>query len=209
MDWPVATVLLGTLGTLAVGILKWVPRRGDYRVSEIGNGRIYARATDLAEFRARLVSLEQAHHVLRAELRADMKELQQMIRDAIKIDNRMYGLVTSVTVWATHQTRLFWLSTLDSRPSHERSRPYQRTPPCARLRTATQSPQLAHPPARAARRPARRSGRSRLRRCAARSGAARRLAHALDGHLRRKPRQRPSCPCWCSTSTKPKRTRSC
>ena len=44
---------------------------------EIGNGRIYARATDLAEIRARLVSLEQAHHVLRAELRADMKELQQ------------------------------------------------------------------------------------------------------------------------------------
>jgi hypothetical protein len=82
MDWPVATVLLGTLGTLAVGILKWVPRRGDYR-GEIGNGRIYARATDLAEIRARLVSLEQAHHVLRAELRADMKELQQLIRDAI------------------------------------------------------------------------------------------------------------------------------
>jgi hypothetical protein len=83
MDWPVATVLLGTLGTLAVGILKCVPRRGDYRGGEIGNGRIYARATDLAEIRARLVSLEQAHHVLRAELRSDMKELQQMIRDAI------------------------------------------------------------------------------------------------------------------------------
>jgi hypothetical protein len=83
MDWPVATVLLGTLGTLAVGIMKCVPRRGDDRVSEIGNGRIYARATDLAEFRARLVSLEQAHHVLRAELRADMKELQQMIRNVI------------------------------------------------------------------------------------------------------------------------------
>jgi hypothetical protein len=82
MDWPVATVLLGTLGTLAVGILKWVPRRGDCR-GEIGNGRIYARATDLAEIRARLTSLEQAHHVLRAELRADMKELQQIIRDAI------------------------------------------------------------------------------------------------------------------------------
>ena len=84
MDWPVATVLLGTLGTLAVGILKWVPRRSDYRSVEIGNGRIYARATDLAEIRARLTSLEQAHHVLRAELRADMKELQQMIRDSIQ-----------------------------------------------------------------------------------------------------------------------------
>jgi hypothetical protein len=83
MDWPVATVLLGTLGTLAVGVLKWVPRRSDYR-GEIGNGRIYAHATDLAEIRARLVSLEQAHHVLRAELRADMKELQQMIRESIQ-----------------------------------------------------------------------------------------------------------------------------
>jgi hypothetical protein len=82
MDWPVATVLLGTLGTLSVAILKWIPPRGGAR-SELGNGRIYARATDLAEIRARLASLEQAHHVLRAELRADMKELQQMIREAI------------------------------------------------------------------------------------------------------------------------------
>jgi hypothetical protein len=83
MDWPVATVLLGTLGTLAVGILKWVPRLGGDARVEIANGRVYARATDLAEFRARLVSLEQAHHVLRAELRADMKELQQMIREGL------------------------------------------------------------------------------------------------------------------------------
>jgi hypothetical protein len=83
MDWPVATVLLGTLGTLAVAILKWVPPRGGGRNVEPGNGRIYARATDLAEIRARLASLEQAHHVLRAELRADMKELQAVIREAI------------------------------------------------------------------------------------------------------------------------------
>jgi hypothetical protein len=83
MDWPIATVLLGTLGTLAVGILKWVPRRDGDRSDQIANGRVYARATDLAEIRARLVSLEQAHHVLRAELRADMKELQQIIRDGL------------------------------------------------------------------------------------------------------------------------------
>jgi hypothetical protein len=84
MDWPVATVLLGTLGTLAVAILKWVPRRGQERSSEMGNGRVYARATDMAEIRARLTSLEQAHHVLRAEIRADIKELQQMIRDTVR-----------------------------------------------------------------------------------------------------------------------------
>jgi hypothetical protein len=83
MDWPVATVLLGTLGTLAVAILKWLPQRHDERGNQYGNGRVYARATDLAEFRARLVSLEQAHHVLRAELRADMKELQQIIRESV------------------------------------------------------------------------------------------------------------------------------
>jgi hypothetical protein len=83
MDWPVATVLLGTLGTLAVAILKWVPSRGGARNLEPGNGRIYARATDMAEIRARLSSLEQAHHTLRAELRADMKELQAMIRDTL------------------------------------------------------------------------------------------------------------------------------
>jgi len=82
MDWPVATVLLGTIGTLAVGMFKLVPRR-DVRHDEPANGRVYARATDLAEFRARLVSLEQAHHVLRAEIRADIKELQTTIRDLL------------------------------------------------------------------------------------------------------------------------------
>jgi hypothetical protein len=80
MDWPVASVLLGTLATLAVGILKWVPRRGDGGPPT--NGRIYARATDMADIRARLAALEQAHHVLRAEIRADIKELQQVIRSS-------------------------------------------------------------------------------------------------------------------------------
>jgi hypothetical protein len=80
MDWPVATVLLGTIGTLAVGVLKLVPRRESSRGGEPANGRVYARATDMAEIRARLTSLEQAHHVLRAEIRADMKELQVIIQ---------------------------------------------------------------------------------------------------------------------------------
>ena len=83
MDWPVATVLLGTIGTLAIGVFKLVPRRETAPRAELGNGRVYARATDLAEFRARLVSLEQAHHVLRAEIRADIKELQQTIRELL------------------------------------------------------------------------------------------------------------------------------
>jgi hypothetical protein len=83
MDWPVATVLLGTLGTLALGIIKLLSRRGSSHCDEPPNGRVYARATDLAEFRARLVSLEQAHHVLRAEIRADIKELQTTIRDLL------------------------------------------------------------------------------------------------------------------------------
>lgn len=75
MDWPVATVLLGTLGTLAVGILKMVPRRG-----EPAGGSVFARATDLADIRARLINLEQAHHTMRAEIRADIKEVQRMIQ---------------------------------------------------------------------------------------------------------------------------------
>jgi hypothetical protein len=73
MDWPVAAVILGTLGTVAVAIVKWLPQR------EPANGRLYARATDMAEIRARLVALEQAHHVMRAELRADIKEVQDTI----------------------------------------------------------------------------------------------------------------------------------
>ncbi|MCI0335264.1 MAG: hypothetical protein L0228_18805 [Planctomycetes bacterium] len=83
MDWPVATVLLGTLGTLAAAILKWMPRRDGDRSAVVTNGRVYARATDMAEIRARLVSLEQAHHVLRAEIRADIKELQTTIREVL------------------------------------------------------------------------------------------------------------------------------
>ncbi len=84
MDWPVATVLLGTLCTLSVGIFKLMSRRDGVRGAELANGRVYARATDLAEFRARLMSLEQAHHVLRAEIRADIKELQATIREVLK-----------------------------------------------------------------------------------------------------------------------------
>jgi hypothetical protein len=84
MDWPVATVLLGTLGTLALGIVKLLARRDTAPRAELVNGRVYARATDLAEFRARLVSLEQAHHVLRAEIRADIKELQATIREVLR-----------------------------------------------------------------------------------------------------------------------------
>jgi hypothetical protein len=84
VDWPVATVILGTLGTLAVGILKWMSRQEADRNDVPCNGRVYARATDMAEIRARLSSLEQAHHVLRAEIRADIKELQSMIREVIR-----------------------------------------------------------------------------------------------------------------------------
>jgi hypothetical protein len=77
-DWPVATVLLGTLATLVAAILRWSPRRDN-----TSNCRIYARATDLAEIGARLTSLESAHHTLRAEIRADLKDLQEMIRQTM------------------------------------------------------------------------------------------------------------------------------
>jgi hypothetical protein len=83
MDWPVATVLLGTLGTLLLGIFKLIARRDSHRDHEPHNGRVYARATDMAELRARLMSLEQAHHVMRAEIRADIKELQATIRELL------------------------------------------------------------------------------------------------------------------------------
>lgn len=78
-DWPAASVLLGSLATLAVAILKWSPRR-----SEPANGRIYARATDLAELGARLAALESAHHTLRAEIRADLKDLQESIQQTLR-----------------------------------------------------------------------------------------------------------------------------
>lgn len=79
MDWPAATVLIGTLATVAIAILKCVPRRGGDHGALV-NGRIYARATDMAEIRARLESLEQAHHLLRVEIRADLKELQATVQ---------------------------------------------------------------------------------------------------------------------------------
>jgi hypothetical protein len=82
-DWPVAAVLLGALATFAVGILKWTPRRYDE-----SHGRFYARATDLVELGARLTALESAHHTLRAELRADLKDIQEMIRNSLVKDGR-------------------------------------------------------------------------------------------------------------------------
>ena len=84
MDWPVATVLLGTIGTIAVGVFKLIGRRDPPVGDPPTNGRVYARATDMAEIRARLASLEQAHHVLRAEIRADIRELQATIRDVLR-----------------------------------------------------------------------------------------------------------------------------
>lgn len=72
MDWPVATVLLGTMATLAVGIAKW-------RIGSFGKNGFYAKATDMAEIRARLAGLEQAHNLMRTELRNDIKELQRMV----------------------------------------------------------------------------------------------------------------------------------
>lgn len=84
MDWPVATVLLGTIGTIAVGIFKLIGRHDPPAGDPPTNGRVYAHATDLAEIRARIVSLEQAHHVLRAEIRADIRELQAVIRESVK-----------------------------------------------------------------------------------------------------------------------------
>jgi hypothetical protein len=85
-DWPAATVLLGTLATIAVAIMKWSPRpaaSSAERRNEQSNGRIYARAIDLAEIGARLASLESAHHTLRAEIRADLKDLQETIQQSL------------------------------------------------------------------------------------------------------------------------------
>jgi hypothetical protein len=77
-DWPVATVLLGTLATLAVAIMKWTTLR-----DEAGNGRVFARATDLVEIGTRLSALEAAHHTLRAEIRSDLKDLQELIQQSL------------------------------------------------------------------------------------------------------------------------------
>ena len=76
MDWPVATVILGTLATVTTGILKWRSGNG------VKNG-VFAKATDMAEIRARLSGLEQSHHQLRLEIRGDIKELEQMVRQSL------------------------------------------------------------------------------------------------------------------------------
>ena len=73
MDWPVASVLLGSLGTLAVAISKWSPRRG--------GGTSLAPLVELAEIRARLDALERAHQETRAEIRGDIKELERVLRN--------------------------------------------------------------------------------------------------------------------------------
>lgn len=75
MTWSIATVLLGTLATVAIAVIKWVPRR---------NGtRIYASLVEMTEIRTRLDSLERSHALLRTELRGDIKELERVIRDLL------------------------------------------------------------------------------------------------------------------------------
>ena len=97
MDWPVATVLLGTIGTLAVGILKLVPRRDGHRRRRARERPRLRPCNRPGRFRARLVSLEQAHHVLRAEIRADIKELQTTIRDLTQAFNNANCIQSNYT----------------------------------------------------------------------------------------------------------------
>jgi hypothetical protein len=75
MTWPIATVLLGALSTVAVALIKWVPRRT--------GSPLYASLVEMAEIRTRLDSLERSHAILRTELRADIKELERVIRDLL------------------------------------------------------------------------------------------------------------------------------
>ncbi len=73
MTWPLASVLLGTLGTLAIAIAQWVPRR---------SGRVpFPPLEEIVEIRTRLQALERAHHQMRTELRGDFKELEKVVRN--------------------------------------------------------------------------------------------------------------------------------
>ena len=75
MTWPIATVLLGTLGTIAIALIKGVPRRA--------SAPLYASLVEMTEIRTRLDSLERSHALLRTELRADIKELEHVIRNLL------------------------------------------------------------------------------------------------------------------------------
>jgi hypothetical protein len=73
MDWPAASVLLGSLGTVAVAIAKWLPRRSTEAT--------HAPYVELAEIRARLDALERSHIQMRAEVRTDIKELGRTLHE--------------------------------------------------------------------------------------------------------------------------------
>lgn len=51
LDWPSASVILGTLATVATAILKWAPKN-------TGNGLHFAKATDMATVMAKLGDIE-------------------------------------------------------------------------------------------------------------------------------------------------------
>ena len=76
IDWPTAAVMLGALATLCVGLIQWPTQR-----REPTNGRIYASAVELAEIKAKLQSLDESYRVMRDEIRADLKELEALIRN--------------------------------------------------------------------------------------------------------------------------------
>ncbi len=72
-DWPAATVILGTLATVVVGIMKWSPARTEV------NGRFYAKATEMSEVCARLTALERAQDTLREDMHKGLEGVQNAI----------------------------------------------------------------------------------------------------------------------------------
>ncbi len=82
MSWPAAATLIAALvGAAATTIaLAMSPQREEAP----SNGQRYATAREIGDVKARLGSLEQSTHEMRAELRSDIKELRDLIRQLIK-----------------------------------------------------------------------------------------------------------------------------
>lgn len=85
MDWPDAAVVLGAIATIAMVVIKAMSRRERKphgAEQPPANGRIYATAVDMTEIRTRLLGLEKSHGELRKELREDLSNLWQAVKEA-------------------------------------------------------------------------------------------------------------------------------
>ena len=81
MGWPAAVTLIAAIVGAAATTLAWAVVPSDQLDRNAQQGIVSAR--ELGEVKARLTALEDSNRLLRTELRNDIKEVREMVRQLI------------------------------------------------------------------------------------------------------------------------------